>query len=97
MENLKYLLSRDSFIIDELVIFETIKKWKEYNGVDVDEMTALLGCVRLSEIPYKDIISTVFPSNLFSNEIMKETLQIIEMGSGGSNPRGLSGILNINV
>ena len=65
--------------------------------MDVDEMIALLGCVCLSEIPYKDIVSTVFPSNLFSNEVMKETLQITEMGSGGSNPRGLSGILNINM
>ena len=93
MENLKHLLSRDSFIIDELAIFETVKKWKEYNSVDVDEITAVLDCVRLSEIPYKEIVSTVFPTNLFSNKIMKETLQKIEMGACGSNPRGLSGIL----
>ena len=93
MENLKLLLSRDSFIIDELAIFETVKKWKDHNSVDVDEMRAVLGCVCLSEIPYKDIVSSVSSSNLFSNEIMKEA----EIGSGGSNPRGLSGILNINM
>ena len=94
MENLKNLLSRDSLIIDELAIFETVKKWKEYNGMDVDEITAVLDCVRLSEIPYQEIVSTVFPTNFFSDKIMREILQKTKMGSCGSNPRGLSGILN---
>ena len=65
MENLKQLLSRVSFVIDELVIFKTVKKWKEYHGLDVDKITDVLDCVRLSEIPLEDMVSTVYPSNFF--------------------------------
>ena len=97
MENLKQLLSRDSFVIDELVIFETVKKWREYHGLDVDKITDVLDCVRLSEIPLEDIISTVFPSNLFSLIKIMDTLKKNEIGSCGNNPRGLLGILNINM
>lgn len=83
----------DSFPIkNEVKIFETVKKWKEYNGFEVDEITDVLKCVRLSEISHKDIKSIVRPSGLYPQSVVQEVL-----GQGQdfhrSNTRGRFGML----
>ena len=64
-EHFRYLVSRDSFIVDEIEIFKAVHRWKEYNSRSLDEITELLKCVRLSEIPRQELDSVVGPSGLY--------------------------------
>ena len=56
------------------MIFETVKKWKECHSLDVEDITDVLDCVHLSEIPLEDMVSTVYRSNLFSLKKILGTL-----------------------
>lgn len=93
-ENLKWLLSRDFFIANELKIFEAVKKWKECNGFEVDEIADLLKCVRLSEISPNEIISTVCPSGLYPEAVTEEALRQKLSFQNKSKSRGKKGIDN---
>lgn len=78
-ENFKALISRDTFVVEELEIFSAVQKWVEGNSVDKDEVVDLLACVRLSEIPYSELKAQVLPSGLF------EKYQVLDaMGISGA-------------
>lgn len=67
-EHLKYLISRDTFLVDEIQIFQAVRRWKDHNNVSTEEMTDVLQCVRLTEIPPEDLQHVVLPSGLYSDE-----------------------------
>ena len=75
----KYLVEivcRDSFVTEEIEIFELVRKWLEYNNKTRDESASLLKVVRLCEIPPELLFGAVEPSGLFDREVLSEAVQV---------------------
>ena len=91
-ENFKMLISRDTFLVEEIEVFHAVLRWREYNEVDKEEMVDLLQCVRLSEIEYNDLVTYVESSGLYSKRSIYNAVQMQrgEALSKGS-PRGKRG------
>ena len=77
-ESLKTLIVRDTFVVEELQIFYTVQKWLEYNMVNQSNAMDLLECVRLSEIPYKELKSEVMQSGLYKQQQVLEAMGVRE-------------------
>lgn len=75
-EHLKSLLRRDSFMVSETAIFEAVMKWKDYNDFEVQEITDVLECIRLSEIPTRELESVVRPSGMYSKSVLEEAVKL---------------------
>ena len=56
LDKLVNVLSRDTLIVDEILIYSTIKSWMEHNGATKTDCKPLLQCLRLSEIPTKELL-----------------------------------------
>ncbi|CAI8052524.1 BTB/POZ domain-containing protein 9, partial [Geodia barretti] len=65
-ENLKKLIARDTFMVEEIQIFEAVRKWMETNGVRKEGASELLECVRLTEMPQAELKAKVLPTGLFA-------------------------------
>ena len=81
-ENLKVLIDRDTFVVEEIEIFDAVRKWIEYNRSDRSEAVDLLECVRLTEIPRSDLQSRVLPSGLYQREAVQEAMGVSQMAVG---------------
>ena len=66
-DSLRHLISRDSFVVEELEVFQTIQRWMKYNRIERRDIHDLLWCVRLSEIPPEELLSTVQSSGLYDS------------------------------
>ena len=66
-ESLKHLISRDTFVVEELEVFRAIQRWMKYNHIERRDIHDLLWCVRLSEIPPEELLSTVQSSGLYDS------------------------------
>ena len=73
-ENFKVLIGRDTFVVEEIEIFDAVRKWIEYNKLDKSDVIDLLECVRLTEIPYSELESRVLPSGLYQLEAVLEAM-----------------------
>jgi BTB/POZ domain-containing protein 9 len=73
---LKVILSRDSLCTGELLIFQTVVRWKESNKRNKEEMKAVLECVRLTEIPPRILFGDVERSCLFESESIMKALRV---------------------
>ena len=73
-ENLKVLIARDTFVVEEIEIFDAVRKWIEYNRFDRSDAVDLLECVRLTEIPHSELQSRVLPSGLYQREAVQEAM-----------------------
>lgn len=73
--HLKSLLKRDSFFASEIEIFEAVKRWKDYNGLDAADMEDIMKCIRLSEIPAEELEGVVYPSGLVKESVIEQALQ----------------------
>ena len=90
-ESLVALISRDTFIAKEMHIFRAVQRWKEYNGKSKEEISSLLVCVRLAEIPKQCLLDDVYPSGLFSMSsifVATEAQRVKKLS--GMAPRGKS-------
>ena len=76
----KMLVARDSFAVEEIEIFEAVKKWIEEHELKREEAEDLLECVRLSEIPVELLKEKVLPTGLFSRAAVLEAMG--ERGDG---------------
>jgi hypothetical protein len=74
-ENFKVLIARATFVVEEVAIFDAVKKWIEHNKVDKNDAVDLLECVRLTEIPYGELKSRVLPSGLYQREAVTEAMR----------------------
>ena len=74
-EHLKSLITRDSFFASEIAIFEAVVRWKDHNGFEAKDIEDVLGCVRLVEIPTKELVGVVEPSGVYPKTIIKEALK----------------------
>lgn len=89
-EDLVQIISRDSFLAEEVNIFNAVCKWIAHNSEDA---SGLLQCVRLCQIPATQLFETVRPSGLYSD---KEILDAIFYQTNPElnlmHPRGYEGI-----
>lgn len=90
-EHLKFILSRDTFLVDEIQIFRAVQRWKEHNRLRPEEMADVLQCVRLSEIPSEDLISVVLPSGLYSSDSACFSAEVQHTHSIAMSSRGKRG------
>ena len=90
-EHLKFILSRDTFLVDEIQIFRAVQRWKEHNRLRPEEMADVLQCVRLSEIPSEDLISVVLPSGLYSSDSVCFSAEVQHAHSIAMSSRGKRG------
>lgn len=72
---LKQILSRDSLCVPEILVLQTVVRWKERNDVHKEAMKEVLDCVRLSEIPPRILFSEVERSCLFESESILKALR----------------------
>jgi hypothetical protein len=73
-ESLKMLVARDTFVVEEIQIFDAVSRWIERNGADRSSASDLLGCVRLGEIHPEDLQARVQPSGLYERERVQEAM-----------------------
>ena len=89
-EDLVQIISRDSFLAEEVNVFNAVCKWIAHNSEDASD---LLQCVRLCQIPATQLFETVRPSGLYSD---KEILDAIFYQTNPElnlmHPRGYEGI-----
>ena len=90
-EHLKFILSRDTFLVEEIQIFRAVQRWKEHNRLRPEEMADVLQCVRLSEIPSEDLISVVLPSGLYSSDSACFSAEVQHTHSIAMSSRGKRG------
>ena len=73
---LEDIICRDSFVTEEIDIFNLVRKWLEYNNKTKDDATRLLKIVRLCEIPAELLFAVVEPSGLFDKKAISEAAQV---------------------
>ena len=72
---LMLILSRDSLCVPEILVFQTVVRWKENNQANKEVMKGVLECVRLTEIPPRILFSEVEKSGLFESESIMKALK----------------------
>ena len=89
-QTLCQILSRDSFVIEEMSIYNTILRWMEHNSVS--EAQSLLDCVRLSEIPREELVDLSEPPGRFTQAQVLNALKVqIRSEHHRMKPRGRTG------
>ena len=73
---LEDIICRDSFVCEEIHVFEIVRKWLEHNNKTKEESASLLKVVRLCEIPPKLLFAAVEPSGLFDKEKIFEAVKV---------------------
>ena len=86
------LLSRDSFVVEELDIYEAVLHWMKENNADRSQCATLLHCVRLSEIPAERLLDLAEPDGFFTEREVLSNLRIqMRRMFEQMNPRGRTG------
>ena len=92
-DSLKHLISRDTFVVEEVEVFRTIQRWMKFNRIERRDIHELLWCVRLSEIPPEELLSTVQSSGLYDSRSINyavQSQQTVELGSVTTRGRAAS-------
>ena len=74
--NVQSIISRDSFIVSEVCIFQAVLRWKKHNSKTREEISGILQCVRLSEIPPKVLFAIVEPCALFEEHCILGAIRV---------------------
>ena len=91
-KNLKGLISRDSFLVEEIRVFRAVQKWMDYNRVGKEEASELLECVRLTEILPQELEEEVRPSGLYEDGLVVKAIGVRkEAALYDMSPRGKRG------
>ena len=89
---LSLIISRDTFFVPEMFVYNAVVGWKDYNGVSKEELEEVLGYVRLSQIPPKELFRTVEPAQLFRPVEITDALRVqIKPEFQQMKPRGRKG------
>ena len=70
---LEDIVDRDSFVTEEIDIFQVVRRWLEHNK---DDSASLLKVVRLCEISPNMLFAEVEPSGLFDKEAIFEAMRV---------------------
>lgn len=68
------IISRDSFLAEEVNVFNAVRRWIEHNQIHSENVSGLLQCVRLCQIPATQLFEIVRPRGLYTD---KEILDAI--------------------
>ena len=83
------IISRDTFIVDEIEVFRAVKKWMEHNNKAKEDAANLLKAVRLCEIPPRELFGEVECSGLYSKDDIYGAIRIQQKPDWNSTlPRG---------
>ena len=89
-QTLCQILSRDSFVVEEMSVYNAILRWMEHNSVS--KAQTLLDCVRLSEIPREELVDLAQPMGKFTQGQVLDALRIqIRSEHHLMKPRGRTG------
>ena len=87
------IISRDSFLAEEVNVFNAVRRWIEHNQIHSENVSDLLQCVRLCQIPATQLFEIVRPRGLYTD---KEILDAISYQTNPElnlmHPRGCEGI-----
>ena len=75
-DSFRQLISRDSFVVEELEVFHAIQRWMKYNNIERRDIHDLLWCVRLSEIPKDELLSKVKPTGLYDSRSISKAVDV---------------------
>ena len=75
-EYLIELISRDTFVVPESDILQSVLKWKEHNERSVEDMKEITKCIRLSRFTLEEIFTIVVASGLFSDACLLERVRV---------------------
>ena len=91
-KNLKGLISRDSFLVEEIRVFRAVRKWMDCNSMGREEASELLECVRLTEISPEELEEEVRPSGLYDDDLVAKAIEVRKKAAlHGMSPRGKRG------
>jgi len=91
-KNLKGLISRDSFLVEEIRVFRAVRKWMDCNSVGRGEASELLECVRLTEISPEELEEEVRPSGLYDDDLVAKAIEVRKKAAlQCMSPRGKRG------
>ena len=83
------LLSHDRFVVPEKDILEAVLKWKLHNGKNTEEITKIIECIRLSQLPMQEIFTVAEPTKLFSDACLLAGIRaLIKPDLSQTRPRG---------
>ena len=77
MEFFTAIISRDTFAAPEIEIFRAVQRWKEHNSKEVEEISQLLECVRLSEFSLEQIFQEVEPTGLLESQTILAGVRVL--------------------
>ena len=97
--SLKSVVSRDSFYVPEVSIFQAVVGWMEHNGLVAGEgLPEVLKCIRLSEMSPQDIFEVVEPRQLFSEpQLLSAVRAQVKQEFQHMKPRGKKGLVSCGV
>ena len=85
------LLSRDSFVVEEIAVHEAVIRWMQENASS-QRCDSLIQCIRLSEIPPHKLLDLAVPGGMFTDRAVLANLRIQMKGVfEDMNPRGRIG------
>lgn len=91
--SLQLIISRDTFLVPEMRIYEAFLRWREHNSLNKEDCEHALDCVRLSEIPAKELFTTIEPAKIFDQSEITTALRIqIKPEFQNRRPRGRKGL-----
>ena len=90
-ESFKALVARDTFVVEEVQVFNAVQKWIGHNDVDKRDAVDLLECVRLTEIPHAELKVSVLPSGLYDQRRVREAMGVRETMDTRIATRGKTG------
>ncbi len=93
--NLQSVISRDTFLVPEVAIFQAVLRWKEHNsGTSGEGLLQVLQCIRLSEISPPEIFGVVEPSGLFDDSKVLRAVRVqTKPELKEMQPRGKKGLM----
>jgi len=74
-DSLTSIISRDSFSLSEIEIFNIVKEWHKFNNLD-EPRTKLIENIRLPLMKLEDLLNEVRSSNLFSPEGILDAIKL---------------------
>ncbi len=94
--NLQCVISRDTFLVPEVSIFQAVLKWKGRNSsVSAEVKSEVLQCIRLSEVSPQELFQVVEPSGAFDGSKILQAIRVQTMPDlKQMHPRGKRGLFS---
>jgi BTB/POZ domain-containing protein 9 len=75
LDSLSSIISRDSFCVPEIEIFNVIKNWHDFNDIK-EPKESLLQKIRLPLLKLEELLNDVRKSNLLSSDVILDAIKL---------------------